>query len=107
MQAGHIATRRFCAEPEGIMEQEQEYLTALGTAATYRMTGDRMEMRTAEGSIVATFEAAKQAQERQKEMKSEPTTSQSNELGGVAHRPVPGSGFCYASHGTKRHRTQR
>jgi heat shock protein HslJ len=54
-----IATRRFCAEPEGIMEQEQEYLTALGTAATYRMTGGRMEMRTAEGSIVATFEAAK------------------------------------------------
>jgi len=53
-----IATRRFCAEPEGIMEQEQEYLTALGTAATNRMTGDRMEMRTAEGSIVATFEAA-------------------------------------------------
>lgn len=54
-----IATRRFCAEPEGIMEQEQEYLTALGTAATYRMTGDRMEMRTAEGSLVATLEAAK------------------------------------------------
>ena len=53
------ATRRFCGEPEGIMEQEQEYLTALGTAAIYRMTGDRMEMRTAQGSIVATFEAAK------------------------------------------------
>ncbi len=51
-----IATRRFCAEPEGVMAQEQEYLAALGTAATYRMTGDRMEMRTAEGSIVATFE---------------------------------------------------
>ncbi len=54
------ATRRFCAEPEGIMEQEQEYLTALNTAGTYRITGDSMEMRTAEGSIVGTFEAAKQ-----------------------------------------------
>ncbi len=54
-----MTTRQFCAEPEGIMEQGQEYLTALGTAATYRMTGDRMEMRSAEGSIVATFEAAK------------------------------------------------
>ncbi len=41
------------------MEQEQEYLAALGTANTYRMTGDRMEMRTVEGLIVATFEAAK------------------------------------------------
>ncbi len=54
-----IATRRFCAEPEGIMEQEQEYLTALSTAATYRMTDNRMEMRTAEGSIAATFEGVK------------------------------------------------
>ncbi len=54
-----ITTRRFCADPEGTMEQEQEYLTTLGTAATYRVTGDKMEMRTAEGSIVATFEAAK------------------------------------------------
>jgi heat shock protein HslJ len=53
------ATRRFCAEPERTMEQEQEFLTALGTAATYRTTGDTMEMRTAKGSIVATFEAAK------------------------------------------------
>ncbi len=55
-----IATRRFCAEPEGIMEQEQEYLTALGTAASYRITGERMEIRSAEGSTVASFEAAKQ-----------------------------------------------
>ena len=44
-----ISTMMACAEPEGIMEQEQEYLTALGTAATYQITGDRMEMRTAEG----------------------------------------------------------
>ncbi len=54
-----IATRRFCAEPEGIMEQEQDYLTALGTAAAYRRTGNRRVLRSAEGSIVSTFEAAK------------------------------------------------
>lgn len=54
-----ISTMMACADPEGIMEQEQEYLTALGTAATYQITGDRMEMRTAEGSIAVTFEAAK------------------------------------------------
>lgn len=53
-----IATMMACAEPEGIMEQEQEYLTALGTAATYQIQGDFMEMRTAEGSIAATFEPA-------------------------------------------------
>jgi heat shock protein HslJ len=43
-------TQMFCAEPEGIMEQEGEYLTALGTAATYRIDGLSMNMRTAEGS---------------------------------------------------------
>ncbi len=53
-----LATMMACGEPEGIMEQEQEYLAALGTAATYQITGDSMEMRTAEGSIVATFERA-------------------------------------------------
>jgi heat shock protein HslJ len=54
-----ISTMMACAEPEGIMEQEQEYLTALSTAATYQITGDRLEMRTAEGATVATFETAK------------------------------------------------
>jgi heat shock protein HslJ len=54
-----ISTMMACAEPEGIMEQEQEYLTALGTAATYQITGNRLEMRTVESSTVATFEAAR------------------------------------------------
>ncbi len=53
-----IATMMACDQPEGIMEQEQEFLTALGTAATYQIQGDFMEMRTAEGSIAATFEPA-------------------------------------------------
>ena len=38
-----------CPEPEGIMEQEQQYLAALETAATYKITGLDMEMRTSEG----------------------------------------------------------
>ncbi len=54
------ATEMFCAEPEGIMEQEQQYLAALQTAATYKITGLNMEMRTSEGSIVATFQRAVQ-----------------------------------------------
>jgi heat shock protein HslJ len=49
------ATQMFCGEPEGIMEQEQQYLAALETATTYKITGLDMEMRTSEGSIVATF----------------------------------------------------
>lgn len=53
-----ISNMMACDQPEGIMEQEQEFLAALPTAATYQITGNRLEMRTAEGSIVATFERA-------------------------------------------------
>ncbi len=51
-------TRMMCAEPEGIMEQEMQYLTALSTAAAYKIDGSRLEMRTAEGSKVADFVSA-------------------------------------------------
>jgi heat shock protein HslJ/uncharacterized lipoprotein YbaY len=48
-------TRMACQEPEGIMQQESEYLAALETAATYKIDGVTMNMRTAEGSTVANF----------------------------------------------------
>jgi heat shock protein HslJ len=54
-----IATMMACDQPEGIMEQEQEFLTALGTVATYQIRGDFMKMRTAEEAIAVTFEPAK------------------------------------------------
>ena len=53
-----MTTLRACSEPEGIMEQEQQYLAALQTAATYRIEGERLEMRTAGGSKVADFVSA-------------------------------------------------
>lgn len=40
-------TFRFCPEPEGIMDQEFAYLAALESAATFRVEGDSLEMRTA------------------------------------------------------------
>jgi heat shock protein HslJ/uncharacterized lipoprotein YbaY len=48
-------TRKACQEPEGIMQQENEYLAALETAATYKIDGATMNMRTAEGATVANF----------------------------------------------------
>ena len=48
-------TRMACSEPEGIMEQEAQYLAALETAATYKIDAERMEMRTADGAKVAGF----------------------------------------------------
>jgi heat shock protein HslJ len=49
------ATEKFCSEPDGIMEQEQAYLAALQTAATYNIQAADMDMRTAEGARVAFF----------------------------------------------------
>jgi heat shock protein HslJ len=45
------ATRRMCASPERIMEQEQQFLKALETVSTMRREGDRMELRTADGAL--------------------------------------------------------
>lgn len=51
-----MSTQKACAEPQGVMEQEAAYLAALGTAATYKIDGNRMEMRTADNAIAASFE---------------------------------------------------
>jgi heat shock protein HslJ len=42
------STSLFCAEPEGVMEQEAEFLDTLQTAATFRLDGDMLEMRSAD-----------------------------------------------------------
>lgn len=52
------STRMFCEAPEGVMEQEAQYLAALSTAVTYSINGPRMEMRTADGAMAATFQIA-------------------------------------------------
>lgn len=52
------ATRRFCAEPEELMHQEQLYLDALQTTDTFRLDGDRLELRTANGALAVSFKRA-------------------------------------------------
>jgi heat shock protein HslJ len=51
-----ISTMMMCSEPAGVMDQEQQYLQALESAATYRIDGDMLEIRTAEDAIAATFQ---------------------------------------------------
>lgn len=51
------STMMFCAEPEGVMEQETAYLRALETAATFAIRGQEMELRTADGAMVAIYVA--------------------------------------------------
>ncbi len=48
-------TRMMCAEPTGVMEQEQQFLRALSTVATARFEGDRLELRTAEGALAVAL----------------------------------------------------
>jgi heat shock protein HslJ len=49
------ATRKFCAEPEGLMQQEALYLAALKSTGTFRLNGDRLELRAADGALAVTF----------------------------------------------------
>lgn len=45
------STMRFCETPEGVMEQEQQYLAALQSAATFSIEGGELWLRTAEDAI--------------------------------------------------------
>jgi heat shock protein HslJ len=44
-----VTTRKFCEEPEGVMEQETEFLTALLSANAYQLDGQRLDMFSADG----------------------------------------------------------
>lgn len=51
-------TRMSCPKPEGIMTQENEYLAALESAATYRIDRQQLWLSFENGSIAAIFENA-------------------------------------------------
>lgn len=49
-------TDMACEEPEGIMAQEQEFLAALAMAATYRIQGNTLELRTADDALAVIMQ---------------------------------------------------
>ena len=51
------ATQKFCEQPEGTMDQESEYLSALQTVATWSIDGDVLDLRTSEGSRAVSYSA--------------------------------------------------
>lgn len=53
-------TRKLCNSPAGVMEQETAYGQALTTAATYTIQGNILELRTADGALVARYTVASQ-----------------------------------------------
>jgi heat shock protein HslJ len=54
------ATKKACAEPEGIMEQEAAFLTALPTASRFEVVGTSLNLLTTAGTFVATFTRARE-----------------------------------------------
>ena len=57
---GFSLTKRACAEPAGVMEQEQAFMAALQAAAGRRLAGDRLEYHDASGATLAAFKARPQ-----------------------------------------------
>jgi heat shock protein HslJ len=45
------ATMMACMDPEGVMDQEMQYLAALQAATTYRVEGSTLELRDADGAL--------------------------------------------------------
>jgi heat shock protein HslJ len=41
------STNMYCESPEGVMQQEQQFLTALQSAETFQITGDQIQIRSA------------------------------------------------------------
>ena len=52
---GNVAsTRKMCTEPQDVMEQEAAFLKALADASVFRIDGNRLELRSASGSLMVT-----------------------------------------------------
>lgn len=53
------SSRMFCESPEGVMDQEAQYLLALQSAATFSIEGDQLWLRTA-GDAIAVIAVKEQ-----------------------------------------------
>jgi heat shock protein HslJ len=52
------STEMWCMDPEGVMDQEQAFLAALASVASYRLDGERLELLDAKGSVILAFESS-------------------------------------------------
>jgi heat shock protein HslJ len=49
------STRKACGGPAGVMEQEQQFLSALETASTFQFVGERLGLRTETGALAVSL----------------------------------------------------
>lgn len=50
-------TEMYCTEPDGIMEQESDYLAALESVKGFTIEGSKLEMTNGQGILVLVFTA--------------------------------------------------
>lgn len=48
-------TEMYCMDPAGVMEQEQQFLSALTSVTAYRMTANRLELLDSSGAALFVF----------------------------------------------------
>jgi heat shock protein HslJ len=49
-------TEMYCADPEGVMDQEDAFVAALASVASYRLTGEQLELLDATDTAILAFE---------------------------------------------------
>jgi heat shock protein HslJ len=54
-------TAKYCAEPEGIMQQEDSYVEALESVTAYRIQGNRLNLLDEKGAVVADYHLSSSA----------------------------------------------
>jgi heat shock protein HslJ len=54
---GPLASTRMACPDEAVMEQEAAFLAAMGRATTFRIDGDRLELRDDDGALQVSFGA--------------------------------------------------
>ncbi|ACK70992.1 protein of unknown function DUF306 Meta and HslJ [Gloeothece citriformis PCC 7424] len=52
-----ISTKKFCNQPEGIMEQETAYLSSLEKVNSWEIEGSNLVLKDAEGNRLASYQA--------------------------------------------------
>jgi heat shock protein HslJ len=50
------ATRKACADPAGVMEQEAAYLSGLGRVVSHSLDGDTLRFLAPDDTVLVTFE---------------------------------------------------
>ncbi len=49
------STKKACSDPAGVMDQEAQFLAALGNAEVFVIDGNTLELREVDGTVMAKF----------------------------------------------------